>query len=487
MNPPREIILCLGRFGDIVSVLPLAWARARRGVIPIFCVAKEFASILDGVSYVEPLVFDGRYDDPPAALRWLKANRPKDRITIAQAYRHPFDKRRETDSYEKEMWRLAGALGEFGKHPTVFDRRDEKRERPLLQYAPTDRPYVLVATDSVSSPFWRGAELRNAIAALLPEHAVVDLSHIKAERVYDLIALYECADCLVTVDSVHLHLARAAKVPVVALLSEGNLGFKDNWLGSVPPPNAVYSFRYSQAVADIDNLAKTVKRVVSAKTAHRFIVHVSDLHGTSARHTKARSTWESAYGEEAVIDGTKSDWTITAQKIGDARNLPKLRDVLWHAIEKTTCGDDVIIWNPDDVAFTDDSFRQMKQHAAIYGAFSMRRTEPGYNNVHIGREVFGFRAGWLAERMDLIPDFYCGAPCFDLIIAAIIRKERGIVTTNENLYVDFYPSEISPGIALHEPHQSSWSGPHENTMPANVHNMQLAREWCKNNCPSLSL
>jgi hypothetical protein len=89
--------------------------------------------------------------------------------------------------------------------------------------------------------------------------------------------------------------------------------------------------------------------------------------------------------------------------------------------------------------------------------------------------------------MPSIPDFYIGAPAFDLAIAALIRKYHGIVSTMENIAIDFYPSEMDPGMVVHEPHASNWSGHHEFTLPANVHNTHLARAYFSEHCPSFVL
>jgi hypothetical protein len=129
----------------------------------------------------------------------------------------------------------------------------------------------------------------------------------------------------------------------------------------------------------------------------------------------------------------------------------------------------------------------MSRHAALFGAFSIRRVEPGANYTHIGRDLFGFRVGWLKDRMPDIPDFYIGAPAFDLALAAMIRKYHGIVSTMDNIGLDFYPSEMDPGMVVHEPHASNWSGHHEFTLPANLWNCRLAREWFQREMPSFEL
>jgi hypothetical protein len=112
-------------------------------------------------------------------------------------------------------------LDEFGMWPTVFDRRSEQREAALLAtFSHYQRPLILVGLESVSSPLKNHAEIYSRICEDFGEtHKVINLSKLRCERIYDLLGLFDRAACLVTADTAHLHLARASKVPVVALIS----------------------------------------------------------------------------------------------------------------------------------------------------------------------------------------------------------------------------------------------------------------------------
>jgi hypothetical protein len=88
---------------------------------------------------------------------------------------------------------------------------------------------------------------------------------------------------------------------------------------------------------------------------------------------------------------------------------------------------------------------------------------------------------------DNIPDFLLGAPFWDLCLAAIIRKDRGINTTKENLNLDFFPCETTHRYALHEDHASSWAGENEYVYPANKRNRALFEDYCRTQMPSLKI
>jgi hypothetical protein len=217
--------VCLGRYGDICNALPIASSLGN----PKFFVSREFASILEGVSYVQPMVWDCDYKELPRAIQRLQGH---DAI-FCQAYKHP-DQRRLTDSYQKEAWRIAGWLEKFGTLPLVFDRRSKDREEALARKHCVTERTILVAGKGVSSPFkldlWEGMKG-------VPN--IVNLSAIRAERIYDIIGLIERAKLLVTIDTAPLHFAKATKTKVVALINDG-------WFGSVPPENSI-AIRYADA------------------------------------------------------------------------------------------------------------------------------------------------------------------------------------------------------------------------------------------------
>ncbi len=142
------ILVNLGRHGDLINVLPLAFMLSKKlGCKTKWMVGKEWASTLEGASYVEPLIFDGTDFQLGLALQEYRGHQK----LVTQANRNP-DRARLTDSFAKEQWRYAGVLDELGKWPLIFDRRNSERERKLMdRVAPrNNKPIVLVSTRSVS-------------------------------------------------------------------------------------------------------------------------------------------------------------------------------------------------------------------------------------------------------------------------------------------------------------------------------------------------
>jgi hypothetical protein len=232
----QQSVVCLGRFGDICNALPIAWdiSRSRsggEGEKPKFFVSSEFASILEGISYVQPMVWNVDYKEVKKAIARIP------NAIVCQAYKNP-DQRRLTDSYQKESWRVAGWLDKFGTIPLVFDRRNKEREDALAEKYRVDECSILVAGSGVSSPFkmdlWK--EMQGV-------EGIVNLSAVRAEKIFDIIGLIERARLLLTIDSSPLHFSRVTKTKVVALVNDG-------YFGSVPPAHGV-AIRYADATPEV--------------------------------------------------------------------------------------------------------------------------------------------------------------------------------------------------------------------------------------------
>lgn len=240
MDAEPPIVATLGRFGDILNSLPIAYELHRQGRTPKFVVSSEFASILDGVSYVIPRVWTVDYKEIDRVIQKAKGKE----AYICQCYKHP-DCRRLTDSYQKESWRVAGWLDRFGTIPLVLDKRVALDEQcATLKYCLLTPDYhvqkktILVADKSVSSPF--NHDLVGILRKAFKDCNVIDLCQTKVKHPYDILGLMDNdAACLVTVDSFQMHLARASKAPMIAFINNG-------WFGScLPSGGPTKMVRYS--------------------------------------------------------------------------------------------------------------------------------------------------------------------------------------------------------------------------------------------------
>lgn len=249
--------LLLGRTGDICSILPMLKHESESGPVRLVT-NKEYAPLLEGVSYVEPLLVEHTVKDLQAAWQYARATCGE--VTSLHAVTN--DEPARMTSFVKEMWRRGGWRDRWDdQEPLVFDKRSAERESRLMdEFVPKkkgrwDKKLVLVSTEGISSPFPYKDLLYGILKLGLPsEFAVVPLP--RAERFYDLLALYERAWCLISTDSAPLHLANAMpKLPVLALTNDAPM----LWNGSPWRPNHVFYCRYSDFPNRAVQMVETVK------------------------------------------------------------------------------------------------------------------------------------------------------------------------------------------------------------------------------------
>lgn len=417
------VLIQLGRAGDIINVLPLAYSLSRKLGRINWVVSMEHADILEGVSYVNPILWNGNQDTLPAAIRFYGNTAP----LVTQAFLNP-DSRRLTSSFALEQWRYAGALDERDKWPLLFDQRNPEREAALvasvLSRRNPDRPLVLVATTSISTPYRHANKLLATIRGL--DVDVIDMNDVRAHRIYDLLALYDAADCLVTVDTMHLHLARASHCPVVALLNDG-------WRGAVPTPQTVAHWRYAELGDDLLEVVAAVEGQLSRKVSSLATVIHTYPQAHTDRHFKAMAT----HPPDAI------------RAVFNHR--PKVKEMLALGLK---AGKDSVAFTNDDTGFLPDTAARIMAHVEKFDFGCSRR--PPEPEVHCGREIFFFKSDWLKAHWDEVPECYWTVQKPDLLLLRWMRRLRGTETTWANLTLDFAPVEIPSGLITHEPHPSHW-------------------------------
>jgi hypothetical protein len=275
--PPNTLQhVCLGRAGDIALCLPALkkWAD-EHGRPAVLMTSSEFMPMLEGCSYVKGVEWQGDFSQLAACLEFLKNDLPQVPVKCLQFYQN--GDRQMLPSFWHEQMYLAGILG--GEDlPLVFDRRDAVRERVLLEktyiknFDPLDdvvdahRPLILVSLKGHSSPF-KDSESFMAVlrASLGRECLIVDLSEIRAERIYDLIGLYDHAAALISIDTVHLHLSKASKVPVFALARD----YPDRWYGTPQLERFHWYCRYGQVMERSGELIEALRDLLLNKKSPR--------------------------------------------------------------------------------------------------------------------------------------------------------------------------------------------------------------------------
>ena len=500
----------LGRYGDIINILPIARRIAERWGVPSLMVSHDFADLLDGVSYVKPHVVAFDYAELNRCLEIARRTYPC--VLQCQAYGNGVNLVRQSQTFNIEHWRLAG-FDKFFSDTTmlpVFDRRNRVAERKLVEKVRDGRPLLLVKfTGAKSVPFAHGELTQQLITRNFGrKHQVLDLSTIKADHPYDLLGLMDVADLLVTVDTMPLHLAAASAVPVVALV--GN----DAWVSTQPRCNWVAKFRYAEAAVNPMGLLGRIEKFLLERPERvipnmplnpppiRRIFHCCERHEgpPDARKDAAWRSWDTLY-EQGVTPCHYWKHQRDARAIGDKRSLPYLKDVLGMAMQRADA-EDVICFTNDDVVLHPKLIPHLRAHVAIFEACSAQRCDfangdmPSLNESpdvfaekgarHMGRDLFAFTKSWLEQHWSDIGDFILGASDWDLALAELIRLDHGIVSTRPSIEEIIHPAELRRGYVAHTLHESAWVRPDNvRSAPSQKHNRALHRAWAAKHLPGL--
>ena len=484
MTTKRKLFFQLGRAGDILNVLPLAWKHhATTGEKPFFMVAEEFAGILEGVSYVEPVVWHGLFERTPGAM--YQARQLTDNITVCQIYGLGVSGMQRCTSFARESWFKAGAVDAWGSLPLVIDRRDAARERALIDRVVGSlgrKPVVLAALAGKSSPFPFARPLIKALRETLEPvgFQVVDLSAVRAERFHDLLGLFEVAHSLVTIDTGHQHLAAASSVPVVALATRD----PSRWHGSPWRPGQVARFYYDEfpdRISDVIEAARDPKRreanprIVHAWTGKPFYLQTDD---ETRRMAVAQQSWELEYETRRWIPAEFSEpyQKRDARSIGDPHRLPFVHDVINHGMRYASTPWDVIAVTNADVGFapglTGRILDVVGRHGAAYAhRFDFARIDAPLvhdgqlkaGTWYAGSDGFFFTRTWWDTYRGELGDYVWGREHWDEALRQLIKLHGG--------------REIRPAL-YHERHDSFWEDPeHRETLPGNAHNKAEIEKW----------
>jgi hypothetical protein len=197
------------------------------------------------------------WDEPGAKPPFIPAGESTIMLTIhGQKMRVPAS---EWDSYQASQWRYAGFnMQQMMEWPLVFDRRSASREHSLRnKWFTNQRPKLLVnLSQTGTSPFPHVAQAKALLSSSRLD--VVNLGSVRADRIFDLLGLYDHAEGLVTTDTATLHLAAASKIPYIALINNGGSG-------SIPRGNCIAAIRYAEFPKRLGNYIEALKTLGNVK------------------------------------------------------------------------------------------------------------------------------------------------------------------------------------------------------------------------------
>jgi len=473
----------MGRYGDIVSFLPVLkneFDTTRKK--PSLVVAKDFADLLDGVSYVEPIVYDGAFDDITGALEYLKTRNETATATqvvgipdvlVGQVYGKHHGPQIICDSFQQDAWRLAGKLDLWpSQPPLVFDRRDKKREEKLIKQIPQNKPWIVVSTGGTSSPFQYSDLLWEILNHSLPEFHIVDLGKIKAERFYDLLGIMDHPNThsMILTDSGPLHLSYATQKPVHALVTDSPY----SWHGAAWRPSYASYTRYKNFPRDVTRILGLI-RGTRPKAIYKNIVHVYQKMPWANQYEKKRNeiaekTWKTIGCVDLGLDDNCFVRTSAEVIPSETRKIPMIKDMIRLACVGRD-DESVILLTNTDTCVASNLIQRLE---GTLPAYSYRRDfkridEPMHHDEissgskYAGCDFFAFRVGWWRRNHHLFPDMVLGRHSWDRIMRELFKIANG--------------REIED-VIYHEWHPSGWENPVAlNTDPCNLRNARLAREW----------
>jgi hypothetical protein len=507
----------LGRYGDLVNILPIALHIHNTYRKPHLVVSREFADVLDGVSYVTPYIVELPCE---AILEAMAEARSRfEHVIQTQVWGRGYDQVQLAPSYSAEMWRMAGMLPRY-KHQTLmplFDKADQVRGMAALlktRKQPT-LPYILTnLTYGHSSPFPDGPKVLQAIQDRWGStHEVIDVGGLKLERIYDLITFIDGAKAVVSVDSSLIHLATGRGTPIVALVNPAPWS---GTIGRVPMERIPYS------QASIKTVLAATYRALNQPPTHRHHQGVTSppkrriFHALShfepnsdeekQRRSHARRSWARLYDAGEMIPAWFSNPTRTMPHYNEAAQLPFLKDVLAPALEQADA-DDIIVYSNDDIIFHPELPGQLRFYCSVWGCVAARRVElsphlpvPSFDASpeewievsklggipHEGRDTYAFTKKWFDSIAAELPDFVIGATDWDNCLISIMRRHCGYRTDQPSLRGLIWPTEMPVGWTAHIHHTSLWrSFGNFWHSPANNYNRALFRAWAERMAPEL--
>lgn len=502
-------IIQLGRHGDCVMALPIAYALAYDGHDVHWYVSKAFAAILEPVSYVTIHALD-LMETAVARAQQIAERDGCERVITPQVDGNPAPTTIETENFSLRQFANAGPewLARFHDFKPAFDKRDRAGEAEAMTLlGPADpndtRPWLMYCLKSHSSPYTSYADdtQRWIERTFGEQYQTFDLSPLKLPKPHHLLGLLGCAACLITVDTLTLHLATATNTPTIQL-SAGTApnGRPSFFYDSEPRAHVIFKTSYKDSVTPLargkmEKIIKTqdfapgrlVRAIDPLAVAHPPITkeriwHVADWYvGNAAdnpRIFRARATWEDLRKDpyyEICLHKLKAEQRNSTQ-IGDKRALPYIADIIDHGDLLAQAGD-ILVWTNSDVSFVPEALNEIRKKLASMPCCFSRRIDVRDNAprrtlrdlasqpAHVGADLFAMRASFWREHGAELPFLFLGAEGWDWVMRHWMWK--------------YAPqAEMRPPVIYHQAHQSEWAK-RENikSAPSQLHNRDECQKW----------
>jgi len=223
-------------------------------------VAKEYEHISERIPFIESHTWNGDWQNLSDAVSYAK--RSFSNVIVPQIFGKDFPIEHRTPSFQLDQWLRAGYVDKWDKLPVTIDRPTNARS--IVKNHLNGRPVILYADHSQSSPFLQKDELyKLLIDNFGSSHTIKRLSEIRLPHPLDLLALFDAADCLVTVETMALHLSAASKIPTIALIADK----PTRWKGSAWSKRLKLHCRYGDYFKRKLEIVSAIRKVINREKA----------------------------------------------------------------------------------------------------------------------------------------------------------------------------------------------------------------------------
>jgi|ERR1700722_87979 len=508
----RVGIIQLGRLGDVVNAIPIAYMLALEGHEVHWYVSKNNAVVLEPCSYIHVHSLDLR-DDAVLEATKIAEKDSLDRILITQVNGNPTEPLVYCENFTLKQWANAGIefLTRYHDYRPLFDKRDRKAEEQIIARLPKPdgRPLLVVNFKSHSSPYAHTVSQWDWIfKAFSKSHRIYDLTDKRFDKPQYVLAVLSQADCLITVDTLSLHLAYATMTPTIQMSAGTNpQGRPSPFYDSEPRKHVVLKTTYIESIAPVvrARIEKIIKEkdfapgrctrplfeenTISAAlvSGGRKIYHVADWYlgnvGDNPRILRARATWEDLRRDPdyTIIEHRLVNGQRSSKDLGDTRTLPYITDIIDRGCTEPATDKDIVVFSNSDVALVPEALAVLRQKMEKMDCCFSRRvdvlnfdTRHTLNTLkgksaHVGADLFAFRIGWWKEHRDEIPAVFLAAEGWDAVSRWWCLKHNP-------------KAEIETPICFHAVHRPFWSRPSQiHTNPAQIYNRKVCEEWVRGN------
>jgi hypothetical protein len=477
----------LARYGDIVNILPIVHEMAKEYDVDIY-VHEDFADMIEGLNYCTAVPQKTTHRAVAEAAMIARDTGKYEQVYVTQYDGNPEPPNPMTESYQTSSWARIGWLDKFHQLPLILPETPKKIK--------PQEGLLGICLDSHSSRFINKPGFAEWVTRQFGEKwKIFDFAALKVKKVRDLVPIIAGCQLLLTVDTLHAHLAYATGTPTIVLSRPRP------WDQSEPRAHWVEHFVYTdtetplglqwidQAV-DYQRSARLqrIPRDMLQPSLHLVIQEYTPEHEEEKlRVANAKSTWEEALKNQKhtqMYRPSVKDMPRNSNSIGDPRGLMFINDILDYAADKASGYHDIICYTNTDICLTQDAlevvFAKLKTLEACFSArvdCTLPEAQQRFLSPHlaqypayVGTDLVAFRKRWWTKWREIMPPLILGYEAWDWVMRMIIRQVEGD------------GAEIRPPVCYHARHTPFWAdGRNIQTHPGQLYCRRIARQWALDN------